>query len=172
MSVNLGLGLSTGMFFTAPADTPLPDSILEALPEIWEEVGDVTADGITLTLDKSTEDLKNWGNVVKRTILSDHGESVQAPIMDTTESSLKTVFGANNVTINGNKIKVNLSSSNLPEPKAFIWLMKDGEDMMAVGCSRGQITNVENVNFTPSAGITWTPTIKAQGDGLSFIKEK
>lgn len=169
--VNLGLGLATGMFFEAPAGTELPAKLSESLPSTWKEIGDVTSDGITLTLDKSTDNLKNWANKIKRTLLSDHSETIQSPVMDTTEDSLKAVFGEANVTISDDNIRVNLSASELPAPKAYLWLMKDGEDMMAIGCSQGQITKVENVSFAPNAGITWTPTITAQGDGFVFIKE-
>lgn len=171
MDVKLGLGLATGMFFEAPAGTALPTNLSESLPSAWKEVGDVTSDGISVTLDKSSDNLKNWANVIKRTILTDHSETVQSPIMDTTEGSLKAVFGDDNVVVADNVITVNLSASNLPAPKAYIWLMKDGEDMMAVGCSQGQITKVENVSFTPGSGITWTPTITAQGSGLTFISQ-
>lgn len=168
--VNLGLGLATGMFFQAPAGTALPAKLSDELSSDWEEIGDVTSDGITLTLDKSSDNLKNWANKIKRTLLSDHSETIQSPVMDTTEDSLKAVFGESNVTV-GDNIRVNLSASELPEPKAYLWLMKDGDDMLAIGCSQGQITKVENVSFAPNAGITWTPTITAQGDGFEFIKE-
>lgn len=169
--VKLGLGLATGMFFTAPAGTALPSKLSEPLDEAWTEVGDVTSDGITLTMDKSTDNLKNWANQIKRTIMSDHSETIQSPIMDTTEETLKTVFGPENVTVAGDVVKVNLSASNLPQPQAYLWLMKDGDNMMAIGCSQGQIGKVENVTFAPTAGITWTPTITAQGEGLVFISE-
>ena len=42
MDVMLGLGLSTGMFFHAPAGTTLPTYPGETLAAAWEEVGDVT----------------------------------------------------------------------------------------------------------------------------------
>ena len=98
MDVKLGLGLATGMFFHAPAGTALPTYPAEALDSAWEEVGDVSDAGITLATNKSTTVLKNWANVVKRVILTDHSETIQAPIMDTTEESLKTVVGDDNVT--------------------------------------------------------------------------
>ena len=97
--VLIGQGLATGMFYHAPAGTKLPDSPFATLPEAWKKVGDVTQDGITLTTDKKTEDLKNWANKIKRTILTDHVESIGTPIMDTTEETMKTIFGADNVTV-------------------------------------------------------------------------
>ena len=171
--VKLGAGQATGMFYHAPAGTALPASLSATLASAWVHVGDVSDAGCTLALNKSTTNLKNWANVIKRVILTDHSETMQSPIMDTTEEVLKTVVGAANVTKTGDVVKVNLSDGDLPAPEAYLWIMKDGDDLMAFGCSYGQITAIDNVSFTPSDAIRWTPTITAQGaDGLQFIMEE
>lgn len=178
MDVKLGLGLATGMFYHAPAGTALPTYPSETLAGAWTEVGDVTDAGITLALDKSSTNLKNWANVIKRVILTDHAETVQSPIMDTTEEALKAVVGEDNVTTvaaaqgHGAIINVNLSDGDLPAPEAFLWLMKDGDAMIAIGCSKGQVTAVENVSFAPNGGITWTPTITGMDAGFKMIIEE
>lgn len=165
MDTKLGLGLATGMFYHAPADTALPTDPTAALNSAWTHVGDVSDAGITLVLNKSTTNLRNWANVVKRVIMTEHSETIQAPIMDTTEESLKTVVGEDNVTTANGVITVNLSDGNLPPAEAFLWVMKDGDDMMMIGCSRGQVSSVDNVTFAPGDPIKWTPTITAMGDG-------
>lgn len=178
MDVKLGIGLATGMFYHAPAGTALPSYPGETLGSAWVEVGDVTADGITLTTDKSTEVLRNWANVVKRVVLTEHSETIQSPIMDTTEEGFKTVVGEDNVTSaaaatsHGPLTTVNLSSQDLPPEEAFLWLMKDGDAMIAIGCTNGQVTAVDDVSFAPGAAINWTPTITALGDGFVLILDE
>ena len=173
MDTKLGTGLATGMFYHAPAGTALPTSLTTQLPGTWKHVGDVSDAGITLALNKSVTNLRNWANKIKRSVLTDHSETIQSPIMDTTEEVLKTVVGAANVTKTGDVVKVNLSDGALPKQEAYLFIMKDGDDMMAIGCSYGQITAVDNVSFTPGDAIRWTPTITAQGnDGLQFIMEE
>ena len=172
MDVKLGTGQATGMFYHAPAGTALPASLETAPASPWTHVGDVSDAGIVLALNKSVTNLRNWANEIKRSILTDHSETVQAPIMDTTEESLKTVVGEGNVTSANNIVKVNLSDGDLPPQEAYLFIMKDGEDMMAIGCSYGQITAVDNVTFAPSDGIRWTPTITGQGsDGFQLIMQ-
>ena len=178
MDVKLGIGNATGMFFHAPAGTELPEYPSETLDAAWKSVGDVTDAGITLTTNKNTQNLKNWANVIKRVVLTEHDENIQAPIMDTTEESLKTVLGADNVNVtpaavgHGKIVKANLSDNKLPDEEAFLWLMKDGDALIGIGCTRGQVTAVENVSFAPGAGITWTPTITALGDGFEMIMDE
>ena len=170
MDVKLGTGLATGMFFHAPADTALPTDPTATLDAAWTHVGDVSDAGITLELSKSTTNLRNWANAVKRVIMTEHSETIQAPIMDTTEESLKTVVGADNVSVSNNVITVNLSAGALPPEEAFLWVMKDGDDMMMIGCSRGQVSSVDNVTFSPGDPIRWTPTITAMGEeGFKLI---
>lgn len=169
MDVKLGTGLATGMFYHAPAGTALPTDPSAAVPEAWTHVGDVTDAGITLAMDKSVENLRNWANVIKRVIMTEHSETIQAPIMDTTEESLKTVVGEDNVTKATNIITVNLSAASLPEEEAFLFVMKDGDDMMMIGCTNGQVTAVDNVTFAPGSAINWVPTITAMGDGFKLI---
>jgi len=172
MDVKLGLGKATGMFYHAPAGTALPTSLGDPLPTGWKHIGDVSDAGITLTMDKSVTNLRNWASVIKRAIVTEHTETVQSPIMDTTEEALKAVFGEANVTTATNTVTVSLSDADLPPQEAFLWLMKDGDDLFAIGCSYGQVTAVEAVSFAPGAAINWTPTITAMGnDGFKFIME-
>lgn len=144
----------------------------------WRMIGDVTHDGISVTTDKSVNNIRNWANVIKRSTLSEHTETVQVPIMDTTEESLKVVVGSANVTVtpasgtHGKTIDVDLSAGSLPSPEAFIFLMKDSDDVMAVGMENGQITAVDAITFAPENTINWTPTITAQEGGLHFISEE
>ena len=168
MDTKLGTGLATGMFYHATAGTALPNlGTTPASP--WTKVGDVSDAGITLALNKSVTNLKNWANEIKRAILTDHSETVQAPIMDTTEEVLKTVVGEKNVTKSNNVITVNLSDADLPEQEAFLFLMKDGDDLMGIGCSYGQVTAVDNVSFAPNNAINWTPTITGMRTGFKFL---
>lgn len=173
MDVKLGLGLATGMFYHAPAGTALPTDPTAAVPVAWTHVGDVSDAGITLALNKTATNLKNWANKIKRVIMTDHSETIQAPIMDTVEEALKTVVGASNVTTASGVVTVNLSDGSLPEQEAFLWVMKDGDDMMMIGCSYGQVSAVDNVTFAPGAAINWTPTITAMGDnGFKLIMKE
>ena len=170
MDVKLGLGLATGMFYHAPAGTALPTDPTAAIPATWTHVGDVSDAGITLALNKSTTNIKNWANKIKRVLLTDHSETIQSPIMDTVEEALKTVMGEANVTTANGVTTVNLSDGDLPPEEAFLWVMKDGDDMMMIGCSHGQVSAVDNVTMAPGAAINWTPTITAMGDdGFKFI---
>lgn len=144
----------------------------------WRRVGDVAKDGVTINMDKTVENIYTWANAIKRTLMSEHVETVQPPIIDTTEDTLKVVLGADNVTVtpaagsHGKLITCNLSADSLPSEEAFLFVMKDGDDVMAIGIESGQITAVESITFAPENAIIWTPTITVLNNSLRFISEE
>ena len=178
--VNLGIGNHaeegvTGMFYHAPAGTVLPAYPGEALAAAWTEVGAISADGITYNSNWSFEKLKNWANQIERMLPGDESGTVNAPVIDTTEESFKTIFGANNVTVeqattaHGKLIKVNVTANSMPDAEAYLFLMKDDDDMIMIGTTKGYISELGEVAFQPDSAITWNPTITA--DKWTIVKD-
>ena len=173
-NVNLGIGLATGMFYTAPAGTALPAYPSASLSS-WTEVGAVTADGITWSTGKDSDPLRNWAKEVERLIASDEGGTVQAPLMYTTQKTLETIFGSDNVTVtaadatHGKLTSVTVAPGVSAAPAAFLFIMKDGDDMMMLGTSKGIIRDIDDVSFAPTTAITWNATIEAAS--WTFLKD-
>ena len=175
-NVNLGIGLSSGMFYTASAGTSLP-----AYPGdttglgSWTEVGAVTADGIQWETGTDSDPRRNWAREVERLIASDEGGTVTAPLMYTTQKTLETIFGASNVSVtaatssHGALVSVDVEPGVSAAPAAFLFIMKDGDDMLMLGTTRGIVTTVDTVSFSPTEAITWTATIEAAS--WTFMKD-
>ena len=121
--VLIGAGKATGMFYTAPKGTALPATPGTAPGADWVLVGDISEDGISFKL-PSGDVLRNWALVAKRKINTENGV-VSAPIMDTTQKSLETLFGAENVNVtaasstHGAISSVELAPDVAAEPAAF-----------------------------------------------------
>lgn len=175
-NVNLGIGLATGMFYTAPVGTALPAYPSDSTGlSSWTEVGAVTSDGITWSTGKDSDPLRNWAKEVERLIASDEGGTVQAPLMYTTQKTLETIFGADNVTVSaadsnhGALVSVNVAPGVSASPKGFLFIMKDGDDMMMLGTSKGIVRDIDDLSFAPTEAITWTATIEAAS--WTFMKD-
>ena len=163
--VKLGTGLATGMFFHAPAGTALPAYPSAELAEAWEEVGFVAQDGITWHHGRSGEALKDWSNTIRRVLESSDDKTIAVPIISTTAEVLKTIFGAANVeetaanTTHGNLLKVASADGIMSGEEAFLFLMKDGDDMIAIGTTSGFISALDDITFAPGSPITWNATV-------------
>ena len=165
--VVLGGGRATGMFYHAPAGTALPAYPGESLDPAWVEVGDVSEDGITYSPAHSFETLKNWANKVVRLLPGSDSQTVKAALMDTTEEVFKTIFGDDQVTItpansaHGKLISVDTDSNITPVEEAYLFIMKDGDNMMLIGTTHGYISEISDIGFKATEAINWEATITA-----------
>ena len=173
--VNLGIGrATTGMFYTAPAGTALPTDSSSALTS-WVESGAITEDGIVWAGFKDSEPLRNWGRQIERLIASDEGGTVTAPLMYTDQKTLETIFGAGNVSVaaasstHGKVVSVTVEAGVSAEPMAFLFVMKDGDDLIFLGTTRGIVREVGDVTMSPTEAIVWEATIEA--DSWTLIKD-
>ena len=172
---NMGVGRATGMAYRAPEGTALPATPAEALAADWEEIGGVGEDGITWGTGKDATPLKNWAKKIVRVISSDESGSVKVPFIDTTEDTMKTIFGDDNVSVtaataeHGKIISVTVEPGVSAPPAAYLFLMKDGDDLLMLGTSSGTITELDDVSFAPGDAISWNSTIES--DSWTFTKD-
>lgn len=173
--VNMGIGAATGMFFHAPEGTALPEYPSAQLPAAWKEGGMVSEDGITFSPAREADTLKNWAKKIVRLLPSEDNPTVEAPLITSTVETLKTVFGAENVTVveaaagHGETTTIEINPNKLPGKEAFIFLMKDGDDLIMLGTDSGAIKSVADVAMEPSGAITWT--VKIEADTWFYVKE-
>lgn len=166
--VNLGIGLATGMAFHAPAGTALPTYPGDTLAEAWQEIGAVSEDGISYGMNHSMTPLRNWAKVIERLMAADGDATIQAPFMDTTQETLETLFGAENVVTtaatadHGDLISITIGPDTMPDAEAFLFLMKDGDDMIMIGSTRATVTAVDDISFAPNNAIIWNATISSK----------
>ena len=95
--------------------------------------------------------------------------------MYTTEKTLNAIFGADNVTVSaadsnhGALVSVTVAPGVSASPAGFLFIMKDGDDMLMLGTSKGIVRDVDDVAFSPTEAITWTATIEAAS--WTFMKD-
>ena len=167
--VKLGIGDVSGMFYHAPAGTALPATADATLDAAWAEVGYVSQDGLTVSISASTDSIRDWANRSVRFFVTDSEETAQSTVITTTQETLETVLGADNVTASNDTVTASLSLATLPPEEAFLWRMKDGDDMIIVGCTKGQVTALDSLSFQPGSAIAWTPTITVLEGTLKLI---
>ncbi|MBP5410964.1 MAG: hypothetical protein J6Y26_03530 [Lachnospiraceae bacterium] len=166
-AVKLGTGAATGMFFHAPSGTALPTYPTDTLGSDWTEVGYVAEDGITWHHGRSATPLKDWSNSIRRMLQDDATGTVSVPIISTTKEVLETLFGSGNVietaatTGHGKLEAVEVKEGVISGEEAFLFLMKDGDDTIMLGTTKGFITTLDDISFAPGSAITWGATVSA-----------
>lgn len=166
--------LTTGAIKHAPLGTTIPDlSDVKpsgvTLDNAFEGNEYVSEDGLTLTPEKSTTDIKDWSGAIVRKVLESFDGTLSWTMISTNAGALGVAFGANHVTTSaattthGSQVKVELGAY-LPEAQSWVFLMKDGAARIVIVVPNGQVTEVGEVTFAANAAVGWQVTLSTYPD--------
>ena len=95
--------------------------------------------------------------------------------MYTEKKTLELIFGADNVSVqaataqHGATISVTVEPGVSASPAAFLFVMKDGDDIIFLGTSKGMVTEIDDIAFSSGEAIVWNVTIEAAS--WTFLKD-
>lgn len=164
----------TGAIKRAPLGTAIPTlaSIKKSGVTINSAfAGDeyVSEDGLTLSPNMSTADVKDWSGATVRKLLDSFDGQLSWTMISTNKNALGIAFGDANVTFvtastdHGGQTMAALGAY-LPEEQAWVFLMKDGDARVVIAVPDGQITNVGEVSFKSNEAIAWPVTLSCYPD--------
>lgn len=165
---------TTGAILSAPLGTAIPD-----LTDITKDgvsynsafTGNeyVSEDGLTLTPTMNTTDIKDWSGATVKKLISSFDGTLGWTMISTNENQMKLTFGDKYVTskaattTHGNQVKAALGA-HLPDPKTWLFLMKDGDARMVIAVPNGQITELSEVTFNSTNAVGWGVTLSTYPD--------
>ena len=151
---------ATGAIFSAPLGTTVPTSAIDTLDAAFKDSGYVSEDGLSFSPEISTSDVSEWNGSLVRRIKESFNGTLSWSHLETNEQSLKNTFGDAAVTVtaatqtHGKQIAVAING-DLPAAKAWVFKLKDGNNRMLIVVPNGQVTTIEDVDFTSSDAIMW-----------------
>lgn len=155
----------TGAIAVAPIGSILPTTAREKLDDsVWESGGYVGDAGIAISTNKGTTVIKDWSQGTVRKALSDFDGTISVPFLQVDEFAAKRVVGKNNTvfakanTEHGNMLSIDLGP-DMPDIESWVISMKDGDSRIRVIVPRGQVTNIDAINFVPNAANSWPGTL-------------
>lgn len=152
--------------------TNLPADIDAALALIanFASSGFVSEDGLSMSTDFSTENIREWNGNNVRTVLESFTGELSWSSIQLDEASAKQSYGDENVTVtaatakHGTQMKIALGA-HLPAVKSWAFRMKDGNARIVVFVPRGQVTAVDDISFTATDAISLPTTLSCYDDG-------
>lgn len=166
--------LTTGAVLSAPLGTTCPDldDVTPAKVTIdpaFVSSGYANSDGLSITPDYSTNDINDWsGALVRRSLESFTGE-ITWTMIQVDEESFKMAFGESYVEsrkaseTHGNQLKAAIGA-HLPESRAWVFKMKDGDARMLVVVPNGQVTGLDEIQFTATDPVGLAVTLSCYND--------
>lgn len=161
---------TTGAVAVAPEGTAMPTDARTALTSAWDDSGYVSEDGLSVTITRSTTPIRDWSKAAVRNLLTEFGGAIAVAFLQVDQFAAERMFGEDNVTVTAattstsEVIKIGIGAE-LPPIEAWCFSMKDGDARIRVCVPRGQMTDVNQIDFKPDAGNVIGGTLTAYDDG-------
>lgn len=169
-NVVAGKPLATGGVLIAPPGTALPTDTTTALNAAFTAAGYIGEDGLTETIERSSESIRAWGGDTVKRVQTEFEVTYSLTFIESLNSEvLKTVFGDANVVTtaatssSGTLQAVKINSAELPE-KEFVFEIRDGDAKVRVVIPRGKVTEVGETTYSDGEVIGYEVTISALPD--------
>jgi hypothetical protein len=150
----------------APANFTAADTAAAAL----EGSGYVSEDGIELSTDLSTNDIREWNHATVRKVLDTFDGTITFSLIQQDYESWCQAVGEENVTqvaattTHGEQLRIALGAHLAPE-RSWAFMMKDGDTRVIIFIPRGQITAMDAITFSATDAVAIPLTLSAYDDG-------
>ncbi|MBQ9005361.1 MAG: hypothetical protein IJ092_03190 [Atopobiaceae bacterium] len=173
--VNIGLAdYTTGAVTHGPVITGnIPDTLAKAETATsgFAKSGYCDEAGLEMSMDYSTNDLKEWNGATVRKLLESFDGSFTFNLMQAfSYEDACIAFGEENVTktaatsTKGEQLHIKVGA-HLPERQAWCFNMKDGDTAMKVLVPCGQVTSLDSITFVANDAIKLPVTVSCYDDG-------
>lgn len=150
-----------GAAWCADASAATPSGASAALTG-FASLGWLTEDGITMSVNKETQDLKGFGGDTALTIQTSHDVEFKFKPMEWNEAVAKEMFGPDNVTTNGATVKV--TGDDLPVRKYVFDMRGIGKQLIRVVVPNCKVTAIGELPFKHNEPMAAEFTLKAFPD--------
>lgn len=149
----------TGAVYVGPTTSAAPTSSSSALTG-FTDLGYVSADGITESIDKTTSQIRAWQNgALVREVVSEGTYSMQLTFIETNQDVLELYFGSS---ITGGALDGDPTKSG--GRKSFVVDVVDGAIVERTYIPAGEITAVGERTLASGEAIGYNVTITAYAD--------
>lgn len=149
----------TGGVYFAPAATPIPTDTTTALNVAFVELGYVTEDGITQSMDTETTDIRAWQNGdTVRSLRTAHTVTYQFSLLETSTAVLQAFYG------NATASSVNVTGASSPARGRWVVQVVDGTNNIRIVIPDGEVTEWGDVVYANSEPIVYQMTVTCYPD--------
>lgn len=153
----------------APTNTTLPTDASSALGQGFTKCGYVSEDGLVISTDYGTKEIKDWSKSTVRTLLDEFTGEVTFSFIQTDYESLCAIFGSENVvktdatSSHGTQITVKIGA-HIAGAKAYVFNMKDGNAKVRVVLPNATPTLNGDLTFNAGDAINWSVKLTCGAD--------
>lgn len=167
-NVSTGKPRPTGAIFRAPKGTALPTEAASQLAAAFVELGFVSADGVTNANSGENESVYAWGGTPVDEIETEKSDTWTFKLIEALNPEvLRTVYGAANVTVEGQKISVKAGATDKTSASYVIDMNMKGA-LKRVVLPNATLSELAEIVYKDDETVGYQVTFGAQDDGTGF----
>jgi hypothetical protein len=144
----------TGSIWVADENTTIPADITVAPPAPWTDLGYTTEDGVTVSVEQTTEDLNAWQTLEPlRILVTAEPKSFTFTLRQLEKNSFVTAFGGAVVTVGVNNYRWEPPTSGSIPTKAYLVEFNDDTLKYRFVYRRTNQTGARELNFVRSNAV-------------------
>lgn len=156
---NVRVGV-TGAIYKAPLKTAAPANAAAAIDARFKDLGYISEDGVTQTIDSDKSEIKAWQNGdIVRTIQTSHNVSFQFTLIETNEEVLKLYYADPTATATAVKVTGAQSAHD-----SYVLDVLDGDKTIRIVIPDGQVTERGEITYKTDEAIGYQVTVVAYPD--------
>lgn len=163
--VSVGKPGATGAVFAAPVGTAIPQDATTKLDAAFKNLGYVSEDGLTNSVETDTEDLKAWGGDTVLTTPTSRTETFKWTFIQVLDVDvLKEVYGDKNVKDSAGAVTVKHNGTVLDRRIYVFEMLLTGGRVKRIVVPNAQITEVGEIAYQDGEAIGYEVTLTAYPD--------
>jgi hypothetical protein len=155
---NVRVATTGGIYFTDDDTAELPIAVTDTLDAKFDEVGYVSEDGVTETINSTTNRIRAWQNGdIVREVETEHDYTLQFTMIETNETSLAIYYGNH---------EDGLTEVKAGQKVRGLWVFdfKDGDDLVTIAVPDGEVTARESINRRAGDPTSYGVTVTCYPD--------
>lgn len=163
-SVAVGKPKVGGAVYIAPAGTEIPTDASAPLSEDFECIGYISEDGVTISEERDSEDMKAWGGDTVKSSQTSYKETFAFTPIEINPAVARMQYGDENVTVEDGKMLVKHNSGAIPEKVMVIETVPNSKTVDRIVVPKAQLTEKGDLSLTDSDPMGRESTFTALPD--------
>lgn len=157
-SANVRVGVS-GVISVAPTATTAPTDASTALAVGFLAMGYVSDNGVTETIDRSTNDIHGWQNGdTVRTVLTDSKVTYKFSLIETSKATIEFAYGTT-VTQSAPMGTYTINAGTTGGRKSFVLDVIDGANLKRIYVAEAEVTELGDTTYASGEAVGYDVTL-------------
>lgn len=164
-NVSTGKPKVGGAIYWAAIGSTLPTDATTALGSDFKCLGYASEDGVTNDNAPSSDKVKAWGGDTVLSMQTERPDTFGVTLIEAlNEDVLKTIYGANNVTVADGAITIKATADDMPRGSWVFEMILKGGKAKRIVIPDGSISDLGTINYKDDEAIGYDITITAVPD--------